>query len=481
MKLFYTKIMVLLGLLMCVQGYCADTIRTFNANPQPIKTPFYAERSLIFRIKKKSGITARPFDNRARYWYQSPERYRIEMLDYPGKGLKTYQVRSSNSMYIYERKQWGVLPVSWDKANLISEINKKWEMKIPKLLGTEEMHGLQVEHWRGIPAGKYTISKSIIDIWRSTDKRFPLVVKVKGVTPKRTMIWELTDLRIGESIPDYMITPQINPKSGLLAQLNSRHKPLWMIIVYYTIYLLSHVLLIYSLTAVKSIKKKALYITSFLLLSVGLTKYSTGLDVYINQYSGLPVLILLAAMITAAIIYMMKKFTIPGDVKFFRGTRWTIIIWLIVIAALSLWRGMKTPAYIADMIGYSPSGLVFLLPTLITLLIIYLPTTALSEVVFRGYITGALINRYKSEGIVNTLQALAFTAVFIPGFIYGFNNYLTFFSGIIATFITGLILGAFRLKYQNLSASWIICAVWTICTQYGACTSIYNMMDSIGK
>lgn len=464
LKLNCIKIMILLGVLICIPAFSADTIKVFNANVKPIQTPFCVESITDF---KPSSKQFKPYHERTMIWYQDHEHYRTVIIDFPSKGEQTYEVRSGNTAYMAicsgdHHEKWIATPVELSGETL-SDLQTKREMRNPILLGIEEIDGIKVQHWRGNLTGKYSSKTDIIEVWMSIDKRIPIVLKSSTVNSRGSATSELVNLRVGKPIPDYILKPQINPSIGITDQLNSRQKPLWMIIIWSALDLLASVLLIYSIVGVTQIHKQIFLIavSGFALLIDN--RYPSGLSQHFNQYSGIPIVILIGLMTAIVIIYCLRKFPIPGEIKLLSGTRWSIIIWVIISLYLGFRAGMSQ--YIKY--GLSSVNFSFLPLYLINIIIYYMLSAILQEVVFRGYLMGVLSQRFTSGRIVNIIQSIAFTTIHFPSMVYSGNSFLVIISRIIMLFIMGLIFGSFRLKYKNLGAPSLVHAAYNIGLNYG--------------
>lgn len=478
MKFIYTKIMILLGVLISIPAFSADTIKVFNADAKPIQTPFYAET--VFALKSNS-IKIKSFRNSTTVWYQNPESYRMELRGFPTNGNRSIVVRSGeigySTMYRQGRREkWAVMPMIW-MGDPLADLYNKREMKNPRLVGIEEMHGMKVQHWHGSWRRKHAIGANTMDIWLSLDKRFPIILKSKIINLSRGIVtYEITKLRLGESIPGYMLTPQIDPKDGLMALVNSPAKPIWITIIWYLVYLLSYGLLIYAIGVVRSGNKRIFLLIIYGFVFIGIVNFPSRLDRYMNQYSGLPVFILMAVMTIAVLRHCLRRFPVLGGIRIFSGTRWSIIIWIIVSLCYGLYSGI---CHTAAAYGRTSSHLWFLLPSLLNLSLCYMIFAALEEVVFRGYLMGVLTRRFTSGRVVNVLQSLAFTLIHIPRLMNEYSNHLTFIGGLVGIFVMGLIFGGLRLRYKNLGAPWLVHVVYNIGFQYGTIITVYDVLNRL--
>jgi membrane protease YdiL (CAAX protease family) len=95
-----------------------------------------------------------------------------------------------------------------------------------------------------------------------------------------------------------------------------------------------------------------------------------------------------------------------------------------------------------------------LIPMIIIILMIASIFAAIEEIVFRGYIFGELLSKFRSRLAANALQSLLFVLYFF------FNGYgkLSVSNAIqlLELFLFGLFLGWLRLRYRSLGMTWII-------------------------
>ncbi|MEN6520748.1 MAG: CPBP family intramembrane glutamic endopeptidase [Armatimonadota bacterium] len=479
----FTKNTAILFILIALAPCHAESTKTFGSSNRP-SLPFYAET--VFR-SQYSGHES--FNTRTRIWYQDKEHYRVELIDYPDQNHRTYLVRSGARVYSTlarldspERAKWLCCPVFWTDSDILEvTIQRKWKLRDPVLLETERLRGLKVEHWIGQFGNKRPAAKLIAEIWVSTDSRFPMVIKVDRTSTKSVVHWEITRLRLDQQIPSYMLTPQVHPKSGLLAQLKMTYKPLWMFLLRDALYLLAVLWLISALMTKRSITRKILSATGAVVVISGLLSFTSSTDQYMNHLSGLPVLVLIGGMVAAALSFAIKRFPIPGDVRMFAGTRWPVLVWTLLAAGVGLLlRTNYEHAAVLRQYVITLRGLPFLPQTLVTVAVFFAIWAALEEVLFRGYITGLLKRRFSSLLVVNMLQALIFVIWHIPNRLtlgYPLPRTIGELFGI---FILGLILGRLRLKYNNLAAPWLVHTGYNIGVYYAIYAGIYNLLGTFG-
>ncbi len=164
----------------------------------------------------------------------------MEIVGSPAEGHSDYYIRSGHIVFSTiarpnnsKEPPWEVYPECWIGQDMLEKlIHRDWKMKNAALVAKERLQGLPVEHWRG-----RNKSGGTIDLWLSTSPRFPLVLKMQSQSAKSSLLWEITNLRLNEPVPDSILTPQIHPKSGLLAQFRMQYRPLWMILLQYALLL----------------------------------------------------------------------------------------------------------------------------------------------------------------------------------------------------------------------------------------------------
>jgi hypothetical protein len=230
-----------------------ENVRTFKISDKPFNHPLYAKFGYSSRITIKGKTQT--LDDQNEIWYRDPKHIRYVKQDFPGVGMQTYMIRSGNNVFgtvIVKAGRrslhWSVTPASWMNQSIMSftQMEQDWKISDAVLIGQERVNGISVEHWQGHrPHDK----KGAINAWVSTDKQYPFMMKYECKSPKITMKWEIEKLRLNEPIPDYYFTPQINPKTGLIAQLGMPFKPLWVLLVLFCILLAAFVYLVYSVAA----------------------------------------------------------------------------------------------------------------------------------------------------------------------------------------------------------------------------------------
>lgn len=483
MRLFVGKTAALLFSLALVVPCCAGGIRTFGGGSAWPTRPFYGE--VVFRVEAKGH---NPFRSRSLIWCRDREHYRLELVDWPGDGVRTYSVRSGTRVYstvarpeVPENARWTCCPVFWIGKDFIEpNIRHEWRMQDPVLVEIGKLHGIRAEHWRGHRESKRRIADNTFDVWLSTDPRFPLVLKVESNNADSILHWEIARLRLGQPIPYYMLTSQVRPRGGLMAQLRMQYKPLWVVLLWYALLLLAFGWLIRALVKGKDASKRALSITGAGLAVLGLLWLSPGTDQYMNQLSGLPVLVLIGGMVAGMLVYWAKRFPIPGDVRLFAGTRWPVAMWTLVAAGVAMLIYTDRAHALASLqFGLVCRGLPFLPQTLVTVLVHAATWAALEEVVFRGYITGLLGRRFSSLRLVNLLQALVFTVEHIPKVLRAQGSYPALVCGLGGIFVFGLVFGSLRLKYRNLGAPWLVHTGYNVGAFYAANAGLYGLLAAV--
>jgi membrane protease YdiL (CAAX protease family) len=424
-----------------------------------------------------------------RIWFsEGVHRYRLEVdMSRSGPGnQRSYMIHDGSHAFAAlaspdcpeSRAKWATVPEAWVHTNLRNELLFRVTVREARLLWTGTHLGVAAQHWQGhrIIGGK----KRQEDVWVSTDRRFPAVLKSVSAGRTSTLVWEMERLDIHRTVPGYMFLPLMHPKPGLASLLESRYWPMGYVIIWQALLLACYVGLAFSLSpfnrpAIQRVLLALWSATGMMMLFF----YCPRLEVYFSQLRDTSFLLLLGVMSAAAVFGMWRAAGGAAQLPFPGNTGWQVPLWMLLAGSVAFFWAYQRQAAFATSVGLGHWALPFLPITLLNVAVFAAPNSALQEFLFRGCLYGWLQRRGGSFRALNPVQALAFSFYHIP------RSWLLFGPGakmavdLVLMFLFGLVFGVFRRRYAGLLAPWLVHFAYNTAYLYVGPASLFGLFGAI--
>ena len=469
--------MLLAVALLCAStaaGQASATAKVFAPTPAQIRTSGWADVERTF----SHGGTHDTWHDRV--WFDARGRLRRE-----SELGRCRQVMVLDGTHVFatlcrkdrlSRAKWSASPAAWFGGSMHNNIIWRCRLDNGRLVGRGRRLGLNAEHWRSEQGHRKRAHHT--DVWISADQRFPLILNYQSTWPDRSLSWRITKLDIDHPVPSYTFTPEVRPRAGLIPILRSRYRPASWVLAWEFVTLCCYAAIVVPLGArARKSWKGALQCVIGCLCLFGLLLTYPNPDVFFHLLSDTWVLLAMAAMTGALLVFLCRKAGPPEGLTF-RGTRWTSAFWLLGALCVSAASAIAGRNYLGQTLGVSLGGLHWMPVTLLNVAIFAVPSAAVQEIVFRGYVFDALIRRFQKESPAIVLQALLFSLYHLPRAIVLYGASPRIATDLLWTLLMGIGFGAMRWKYRNLAVPWIVHAVYNMLYLYITSTWMYGFVRS---
>ena len=349
------------------------------------------------------------------------------------------------------------------------------EMLGGTLVGVERIHGLRTEHWRG-----KTQRGTDLDVWKSVDPRFPLVLARRSESGLSYSDWRITRLEI-RPVPAYVFSTQVHPQSGVWPMLAQPFKPYPVTVALHIVLLCCYIAFVFFLARGGS--RRGIFLTLLSGCAVLLVLYVSRVPTdYWFQGSDVPATLLLSLLTCAAMALMWRVAGSPGKIAFAGRIGWQAVVWALALGSYAFVTQYAHRHQFAHYLGLNNWALPFLPITLVSVMICEIPSVGLQELVFRGYIYGALERRLRSPAKVIVIQALLFAIYHWPR---DMQNPVTHSGSLLclrnapALILLGVLFGVLRWKSRSLAAPWLVHAAYNIAYLYVASASMLGFLRAL--
>lgn len=446
-------------------------IRTFAAPPSQPQADGYAE--ITFESAKR-GPDRDSIEDHARVWFNGSDKYRVE-YGRPARGVELHLGRHVyTSSIIRGNERWWGMPESWMPGDMPLLRGGGIKMQNARLIATETMQGLRVQHWRG-----RSLRNASLDVWKSTDPRLPIVLAWDRTSRESHGTWRVSKLEL-KPIPAYVFSTQLHPKPGLRALLRQPFRPFSVVLLLHVLSLVCYVALVCKLPSSKSRGSLGICVISGLLLLSTLFVCRQPTD-YWNQSSDTPALALLALLTLGAMAMMVRFAGVPGEARLCRGITWPVVLCAVAVGALGFLSQYRSQSAMAQSLGLHHWALPFLPITLLNVAIDIFPSAALQEIVFRGYIYHALEQRLRRPIVVIAIQALLFAVYHIPRdlvvAIHGHGHCPIV--AMVWSLLWGVLFGIIRCRTRSIAAPTLVHAAFNLGVFYVSSASMLALFQAL--
>jgi len=270
------------------------------------------------------------------------------------------------------------------------------------------------------------------------------------------MSWSITKLDLTSPVPDYIFTEQAVPKSGFLRLLMLPHRSPLITVLWNALIMLAYAGVLFPLAwRVKGgrLGMRISIVAASLAVWCFLTIMSPRIEAYLLTFWGLPVIAGIALVNFAFVFLSMRMVALPPGVSVFRGTTWLVACMVPVAIML----GMLTPyPFQRSLLRFVHSSFELAPPALIGSVLLATAGAAVEELLFRGYLLGALVSRFKTVYLAVLVQAAIFALYHLPGKMQIGETGLLLAVQLAWTMVFGVIFGILRLRYRNLGVPWLV-------------------------
>lgn len=480
-------------------AHADSKVRTFAPGSDQPKVSGYAE--VVYSTEDSHGS-----NRRDRIWFQGRHRYRIESKTLDGNldssTIEVYDGRLVYAIAVYQDQRrttpWSAVPESWMPGFLDVYLlsGSGQTMHNAVLVGRERVQGLRAEHWRG-----QNLTGATLNVWKSVDPRFPLVLAWAVKSPTLSSAWRISKLDISRPIPDYVFTPQVNPKSGLHAILRMPYRPFPVVLTLHVLLLLWYVgfvcyfarkpcggrswlgsCLLFGNAGMMLMYASRSKLVSYLLFGTAgmlLLCANRVPSEHWHQMSDIPVGLLLSLFTCAAMALMWRLAGPPGDVSLFKDTKWPVAGYALLAAAAGFALQVARQQTFVKSLEIGHWTVPFLPITLLSVILFAVPFAALEELVFRGYVFQALQNRFQRPAATIVIQAVLFAAYHIPRDLRLCGASAALGVDLVYLTLFGIAFGLLRWRYRNLGAPFLVHAAYNVAFLYVSSTATLSFLRAL--
>jgi membrane protease YdiL (CAAX protease family) len=433
--------------------------RTFTARFDRLAATGYAEVVEEFQYPKAR------LANESHIWFTRDGRYRTESSvvsssstesgswEYPAYDGRRLYVALADPTSTHEAN-WRTYPVR-DAADSVlgTYMSDSWKVSNARMIGIGRVLGLRADHWRGRDS-QYNRSR---DVWVSSDRRFPLVLRVLDKSKDSAVEWRITKLDLKHRVPDYIFTAQVHPKPEFLRILTTPHKPPFVTLIWHAMVFLAYA----GGVASFAWRRPTFGLRRRIVLGVGacaafalLVIWGPAQETCTRTFSGTPMVLAYAALCVLLVLFMLRVFGRPSGVALFRGT--TVFSLLLVLGAAYL--GVRIgERYPWHYLGLMHSLKLVFFPGILVKAVLGMGCiTAVEELIFRGYLFSALEAGLRRMWAVIVVQAVIFGVYHVPGRLAAGDSLPHLAASVAWLSGSGLLFGVLRWRYRNLAVPWLV-------------------------
>ena len=433
--------------------------RTFTARFDKLAATGYAEVVEEFRYPRAR------LANKCRIWFTRNGRYRTESNTVSSSstdsGCWEYWVYDGRRVYAAladprspREANWRTYASGHSAGSALGfYMADSWEVSDARLVGREEILGLHAEHWKGTES-QYKRSR---DVWVSSDRRFPLVLRVLDKSKDSAIEWRITKLDLKHRVPGYIFSAQVHPKPEFLRILTTPHKPPFVTLIWYAMVFLAYAGGVASFAWKRptfGLRRRIILgvaaLTAFTLLEIWGPKQET----YTRTFSGTPMILAYAALCALLILFMLKVFGRPSGVTLFRGTTVFSLLLVLGSAYIGVRIGERYPWHY---LGLTHSLKLVFFPAILVKAVLGMGCiTAMEELIFRGYLFNALEAGLRKMWAVIAVQAVIFGLYHVPARLGAGDSLPQLAVSVAWLSGSGLLFGVLRWRYRNLAIPWLV-------------------------
>lgn len=481
MNRFYRYMFVCILSLLPVAGMSRDLT---VAHAYPKSNGFVR---IVTEMTPKHGIKYR---TDTQTWFQDNRKFRVvscsTLQHSKAPRMLMYQVLNGKIEYtalVYPDKhgevRWSTVPSSWLPVDPFG--HPDCTIRQASLVGYETVHGLRTEHWRGLGTSKIKAAK---DVWISTDPRYPLLMRARSASKRVTYQFDVTELKLVRRVPECMFTPQISPKSDWLTMVTLPYRSPLSNLIWHAFTLMAYAGVAYAIAYKVSTKRRwgraGIGILSLMIL-MPLLRWFPDESAYLGSSSSIPMFLAQALLSGLLIMLLLWKLPPLSGVAFLNGT--TRLSLLFVPAALLIGTSNQFTwwSQFTSVIGLKHWSLSLLPIPLLSTLLCAAPSAAVEEIVFRGYLLQALLERTGSARLAIVIQAVVFGLYHIPNRLgrMAFGGHMAV--DVVVLMAYGLMFGMLRLRYHNLGLPWLVHAAVNVGIIYTGYAGLAGAMNAMGK